>query len=138
MMGILVDSTFFIAAERRKMNAHQTLESLDTDFPDQPVAISVLTLLELAHGVQRSDNVERAQLRQVFLDHITSALDVYPVSPAVALRAGTLTGSLMRKGIQVATADLLIGVTALELGYSLLTKNLRHFTLIPGLDVIAH
>jgi predicted nucleic acid-binding protein len=32
-------------------------------------------------------------------------------------------------------ADLLIGVTALELGFSVLTVNLRHFRLIPGLKV---
>jgi predicted nucleic acid-binding protein len=29
-------------------------------------------------------------------------------------------------------ADLLIGVTALELGYSVATDNLRHFQKIPG------
>jgi len=32
---------------------------------------------------------------------------------------------------------LLIGATALSLGFSLLTVNLRHFKLIPGLNVIA-
>ena len=32
-------------------------------------------------------------------------------------------------------ADLLIGVTALELGYSVATGNLRHFELVPGLSV---
>jgi tRNA(fMet)-specific endonuclease VapC len=137
-MGILVDSTFFIAAERRRMNASQTLELLNREFPDQPVAISVITLLELAHGVPRADTLLRGQLRQQFLDQITSVVDVHVVSPGIALRAGTLSGMLMREGIQVATADLLIGVTALELGYSVLTKNLRHFKLIPDLNLIAH
>jgi len=33
--------------------------------------------------------------------------------------------------------DLLIGATALEIGYSVVTVNLRNFKLIPGLDVIA-
>jgi predicted nucleic acid-binding protein len=32
--------------------------------------------------------------------------------------------------------DLLIGVTALSLGFSVLTVNLRHFRLINGLTVI--
>jgi predicted nucleic acid-binding protein len=32
-------------------------------------------------------------------------------------------------------ADLLIGATALELGYSVATNNSRHFELIPGLTV---
>ena len=33
-------------------------------------------------------------------------------------------------------ADLLIGATALELGYSVLTSNRRHFGQIPGLTVV--
>jgi predicted nucleic acid-binding protein len=32
--------------------------------------------------------------------------------------------------------DLLIGATALEVGYALLTFNERHFQLIPGLTVL--
>jgi predicted nucleic acid-binding protein len=32
--------------------------------------------------------------------------------------------------------DLLIGATALSLGYQVLTGNLRHFQKIPGLTVI--
>jgi tRNA(fMet)-specific endonuclease VapC len=32
--------------------------------------------------------------------------------------------------------DLLIGVTALHLGYGLGTRNLRHFRMIPGLNVV--
>src|SRR6266403_1848055 len=34
------------------------------------------------------------------------------------------------------TEDLLIGTTALHLGYSVATLNVRHFRLIPGLSVI--
>ncbi len=33
-------------------------------------------------------------------------------------------------------ADLQIGVTALDLGYSVVTKNVRHFRMIPDLNVI--
>lgn len=35
-----------------------------------------------------------------------------------------------------ATVEKLIGATALSLGFSLVTVNLRHFRLIPGLTVI--
>jgi predicted nucleic acid-binding protein len=51
--------------------------------------------------------------------------------------AGRIDGSLQAQGIRVALGDLLIGATALELGYSVLTGNVRHFQKIPGLDVIA-
>jgi predicted nucleic acid-binding protein len=39
-------------------------------------------------------------------------------------------------GIQFAFEDLLIGSTALHLGYNVATLNLRDFKRIPGLSVI--
>ena len=42
-----------------------------------------------------------------------------------------------RDGVVVATADLLIGVTALHFGYAIATRNVRHFQKIPGLQVIS-
>lgn len=51
--------------------------------------------------------------------------------------AGRLDGEQAAKGIVIPFADLLIGATALSLGYSVLTTNIRHFRLIPGLTVIA-
>ena len=38
--------------------------------------------------------------------------------------------------VTVPFVDLLIGATALEVGYSLLTVNARPFRMIPGLSVI--
>jgi predicted nucleic acid-binding protein len=54
----------------------------------------------------------------------------------IALRVGQIDGENQAKGIRIPLADLLIGVTALELGYSVATGNLRHFQLIPGLSVM--
>jgi len=65
-----------------------------------------------------------------------TALPVYPLTIAIALRAGQIDGTSQSKGIRVLLSDLLIGVTALELGYELATSNLRHFSLIPGLRIV--
>jgi predicted nucleic acid-binding protein len=32
--------------------------------------------------------------------------------------------------------DLLIAVTALELGYRVATANVRHFLMVPGLEIV--
>lgn len=63
-------------------------------------------------------------------------MPVYPVSVSIALRAGKLDGENQARGLKVPLPDLLIGVTALELGYSVGTANLRHFKQIPGLTVL--
>jgi predicted nucleic acid-binding protein len=64
------------------------------------------------------------------------ALPVHPVSVPIALRTGHLDGENQAKGIRLPLSDLLIGATALELGYSVATGNLRHFGMIPDLTVV--
>jgi predicted nucleic acid-binding protein len=55
----------------------------------------------------------------------------------VALRAGQIDGENSAQGIRLALSDLLIGVTALELGYRVATTNLRHFKMVPGLGIVS-
>jgi predicted nucleic acid-binding protein len=50
--------------------------------------------------------------------------------------AGKIDGEQQAQGVTVPFADLLIGATALSLGFSVLTVNLRHFCLVPGLTVV--
>jgi tRNA(fMet)-specific endonuclease VapC len=100
------------------------------------IAISVVTLIELAHGAARAGTPERMAKRQQFIQELLLALPVHPVSVPIALLAGQIDGSSQAKGIRLPLSDLLIGVTALELGYSVATGNLRHFQMIPGLRVI--
>jgi len=50
--------------------------------------------------------------------------------------AGKIHGEQRSHGITIPSLDLLIGATALEIEYSLLTVNVRHFRLIPGLTVV--
>jgi len=63
-------------------------------------------------------------------------MPVYPVTVPVALRTGQLDGENQARGIRIPISDLLIGVTALELGYGVGTANLRHFQQVSGLSVV--
>ena len=94
-----------------------------------------MTLIELAHGAARANSPERKLRREKFIEELLIAMPVYPVTTAVALRAGQLDGQNQARGVRVPLADLLIGVTALELGYGIATANLRHFQQLPGLSV---
>jgi predicted nucleic acid-binding protein len=83
----------------------------------------------------RADTPQRKAKRQQFIQELLSALPIHPVTVSVALRTGQIDGENQAKGVRLPLSDLLIGVTALELGYNLATGNLRHFQLIPGLSV---
>ena len=63
-------------------------------------------------------------------------LTVYPYTRETAMLAGKIDGEQQAQGVTIPFGDLLIGATALALGFSVLTANLRHFRLIPGLDVL--
>ena len=94
--------------------------------------------MEMAHGESRADFQGRAASRERFLTQVMASLDVHPVTPAIARRAGRLDGELSKLGANIAFPDLVIGATALELDYTMVTRNSRHFRRIPGLTVLHH
>src|ERR1035437_4170260 len=135
-MGLILDSTVLIQAERKGLNARQALTLVMEKLGSGEVGISVVTTLEFAHGIARADTAERRAKRQGFLDELLRAVPVHPVTLAIALRAGQIDGMNSSQGIRVPLGDLLIGVTALEAGFGVATANVRHFGMIPGLDVV--
>jgi predicted nucleic acid-binding protein len=135
-MGLILDSSVLIAAERRGRNARQALSEIALRVAGEDVGVSVMTLIELAHGAARGDTPQRRAMRRQFLHELTTALPIHPITVSVALRTGQLDGENTAKGIRIDLPDLLIGVTALELGYRVATVNLRHFQLIPDLEIV--
>jgi predicted nucleic acid-binding protein len=136
-MGLILDSSILITAERQGQNARQILAAISGPAGDTEIAISVVTLVELAHGAARADTPQRKAKRREFIQEVVTALPIHPVTVPVALRAGQIDGESQAKGVRLPLSDLLIGVTALELGYTVATANLRHFRMIPGLNVVS-
>lgn len=134
-MGLMLDSTLLITADRRGQNARHMLDAISRKTGDEDIAISVISLVELAHGAARADTAQRRTKRLQFIEEILKALPIHQVTVSVALRAGQIHGENRAKGVSLPLADLLIGVTAMELGYRIVTDNLRHFRLIPGLSI---
>jgi predicted nucleic acid-binding protein len=135
-MGLILDSSVLIAAERAGKNARQVLTALREQIGETEVGISVVTLIELAHGAARADTPQRQLKRRKFIEELIGAIPVYPITVEVALRAGQLDGENETRGLKVPLPDLLVGVTALELGYGVGTSNIRHFGQLPGLTLV--
>ena len=135
-MGLILDSSVLIAAERQGKNARNVLTAIAANIGETEVGISAVTLIELAHGAARADTPQRRTRREQFVEELLTAVPVYAVDVPIALRAGQLDGHNQARGVRVPLPDLLIGVTALELGYSVGTANLRHFQQVPGLSVV--
>jgi tRNA(fMet)-specific endonuclease VapC len=136
-MGLILDSSVLITAERQGQNARQMLAAISGPAGNTEIAISVVTLIERAHGAARADTPQRKTRRYQFIHELLTALPIHPISVPVALHTGQIDGENQAKGVRLPLSDLLIGVTALELGYSVATANLRHFQMIPGLKIIS-
>jgi predicted nucleic acid-binding protein len=135
-MGLILDSSVVIAAERRGDNVTQMLKQIVAATGDQRTVLSAVGLTELVHGIYRAQTAETRSRRNSFFRELLSDVEVYPFTKETALLAGKIDGEQQSRGIIIPFADLLIGATALEVGYSVLTVNVRHFRLIPGLTVV--
>ena len=101
------------------------------------MGLSVVTVVELIHGIQRAPDEQRRTRRQAFVDELIRDVPVHPVTLEIAKRAGRIEGERAAHGITIAFEDLLIAATALHLGFAVATSNVRHFQLIPGLALVA-
>jgi predicted nucleic acid-binding protein len=66
-----------------------------------------------------------------------SLVPVHPVTNHTGWLTGQIEGEEAAKGNILPFNDLMIPVTAIEQGYAVLTRNLRHFQKIPGLTVVS-
>ena len=125
-----------IAGERRGHTVPQILEQVKTGYGEIEVGLSVVTIVELTHGIQRAGTNDRRQRRQSFVDELIRDVPVHAVTIETAKLARRIEGDRAAQGVVIAFEDLLIAATALQLGFAIATSNVRHFQMIPGLYII--
>ena len=135
-MGLVLDSSVVIAAERRGDNVLQFLRQVAAATGDQRAVLSSVGLTELVHGIHRAQSTQARNNRESFIQELLNDVEVYPYTKETAMLAGKIDGEQKNRGVTIPFIDLLIGATALEVGYTMLTVNVRHFRLIPGLIVV--
>jgi predicted nucleic acid-binding protein len=135
-VGIVLDSSVIITAERKGHSVRQILEQVQASQGEIEIGLSVVTVAELVHGAYRAKTPEQQQGRLAFIERLCQDVPVHPVTLDIARLAGRIEGQQEAKGIKVSFEDLLIGATALHLSYSVATFNVRHFQQIPGLSVV--
>lgn len=110
-------------------------ERLELDDPPTEVAISIVTLCELHHGVlAASDELRPARLRT--LDWVRHHCEMLPVEDDAAPRYGQLMVEAHRAtGARPEAGDTLIAATALARGLPILTRD-RDFEAFKGVSVV--
>jgi predicted nucleic acid-binding protein len=137
LLGLILDSSVIIAAERKRQTVEELLTFVGQSFGEIEIAISAVTLAELVHGVVRANTPEIRAARRAFVDELKKHVPVHPITDNTAEIAGQLSGEQAAKGVTLPADDLLIGASAIEQGYAVATLNTRHFQKIPGLQVLS-
>ena len=96
-----------------------------------------MTAVELTHGIYRAGTDAERQRREAFVEELFQAVAVHALTLEVARLAGRIHGEQMSQGVSIDFPDLIIGATALYLGFDVVTLNVRHFQAIPGLSVLS-
>ncbi|MDW7712484.1 MAG: type II toxin-antitoxin system VapC family toxin [Deferrisomatales bacterium] len=128
---MIFDSSELIALERNRAAA----DSLAQGREDEPFGISVVTVAELLHGVERADSEGRRVRRKAFVEQVITAFPVFPFDTPAARIYARLWATLARKGQVVGAHDLIIAATAISLDYAVVTANRRDFEKIDGLKL---
>jgi predicted nucleic acid-binding protein len=136
-MGLILDTSTLIASERRGDSVEDILLQVRTTHGESDVALSAVSAVELTHGIYRARTHADRERRRAFTEDIFHGLILHPVSLDIAQLAGRIEGEQAAIGISIAFEDLLIGATALHLGFDVVTLNVKHFRLIPGLKTVA-
>lgn len=94
------------------------------------MAISVITLAELMHGAEKSDQ----RIRNLgVVEDLCSRLTVLPYDARAASHYGQIRTALERQGRPIGINDLHIAAQARSTGLTVVTNNLREFERVPGL-----
>lgn len=100
--------------------------------PPGEVALPAIVLFEIETGLAKSTSPER---RRKQLDELLDVVRLLPFGAKEARAAATARAALERAGQQVGPFDVLIAGTALSHRATLVTRNVREFSRVPGLAV---
>lgn len=134
-MGLLIDSTVLIRAERDQRTPAQVIAGLLEQWGDVELAVSVMSAGELFHGCWRADTPARRARREEFVEGLLAVLPVVPITLPTMRIFGQIDARLSARGERLPTSDLLIACSALARGDRIVTGDPRHFCRVPGLRV---
>jgi tRNA(fMet)-specific endonuclease VapC len=130
-VGVIIDTSEIISLER---NRHE-IDELVRGREEEPFGISVVTVAELLHGVERADSEARRINRQAFVEKVLEFFPIFAFDVAAARIYARIWASLAKRNLLVGAHDLIIAATAISLNYTVITSNIRDFSKIEGVQV---
>lgn len=106
ILGVVLDSSILIAAERRKLTLDQAIEAVQEAVGEIPIVLYSLTVAEIGHGIYRANTPEARERRRAFLNELKATVPMHPVTEATAEIVARIGGEQAAKGINLPLGDL--------------------------------
>ena len=84
ILGVILDSSVVIEAERQQLSVAQFLKQIVQKIGEREAALSSITVAELVHGIYRANTEQRRARRRAFLDDLKATVPVYPITDNTA------------------------------------------------------
>jgi len=105
-MGLILDSSVLIAAERNGEPVGSLLKRLVDRFGDEEAALPAIAVVELAHGIHRANSANIPARREAFIQELLADVPVYPFTLQIAFTAGQIDATQQTKGVRIPFPDL--------------------------------
>jgi len=77
LLGVVLDSSVLIAAERRNRTAAQAVENVLQTIGEVPIVLSAISVAEIGHGIYRANTPEVRDRRRAFLDELKATVPIH-------------------------------------------------------------
>ncbi len=125
---MILDTTFFIDFLYNDSGARDKIRELELQ--NHSLTTTAITVFELWRGISPL-NHNKIETTNTLLEQV----DLHSLNPTAAKIAGRIAYQLKRKGLILPPEDALIAGIALEKNEPILTRNVKHFKLVPELKI---
>ena len=131
MTGYLLD-TNLLSEIIRKRPSPDVMQRLH-EARNERLTTSVVCVTELRYGAARHPQGETLWRR--IAEDVLSKVEILPLAQHGAVIAGDFLAHLARQGTPIGVEDVLIGATARAQDLTVVTRNTRHFSRLPGVRI---
>lgn len=128
-MRYMLDTNICIYALKNK--PAEVIENLKKHRPEE-ICISAVTYAELAHGVYKSQAVER---NRIALAILLANIEILDFDVNAAQMYGRIRADLEKEGTPIGTLDMMIAAHAQSLDYVVVTNNTKEFARVKNLRI---
>lgn len=118
-----------VLSELRKPNCDPNVAACVGRLDGDQLFVSALTIGEIRRGLDLLDEGRRRQELMIWLNGLSSLFGekILPLDGMAAEIWGQLSAAAQRKGFVVGAVDQLLAATAIRHGFTLVTRNTKHF-----------